>query len=131
MNYQALKPILRQTGPKNKDFDLVDDSLAGIRCIPACISAYIEKVQDQYRTVALFDIADIENQTLSSGQSIVYMHPEEIAYKKAGPALRANLRYVRDWLGEGDCDPSFSDPIDAALAMVEPHLEDQSLEPHA
>lgn len=131
MSYQALKPILRQLGPKNADFDLVDDSLAGIRCIPACIGAYIESIQGQYRTVALFNIPDIENQTLSGGQSIVYLHPEEIAYRKAAPLLYSNLREVRDWVTQGDYDADFMEPIEKVLAMIEPHLEEQSLEPHA
>lgn len=126
MSFQELKPLLRQTGNQSDDFDLVDDSLAGIRCIPACISAYIEKVGSKYRTVGLFDIEGIESQKLSGGQSIVYMHPEEIAFRKAAPALYRELKEVRDWLGEGDCDPSFSDSIDAALGMVEPHLEEEA-----
>lgn len=131
MNVQSLKPILKQVGASFDDFEFVESSLFGIRSLPDCISVYVEKNGDKYRTVALFELNDIESQKLARGQCIVYLHPEEIAFRKAGPALRANLRFVRDWLGEGDCDESFSDPIDKALAMVEPHMENLSLEPYA
>lgn len=124
MHHQTLKPLLRQTGNQSKNFDLVEDSLAGIRCIPACISAYIEKVGGKYRTVGLFEIDGIETQALSPCQSIVYMAHEEIELKKAAPALHKALSEVRDWLGQGDADPSFSNTIEDALGMVEPHLED-------
>lgn len=126
MSNNTFRPILKQTGPKVDDFDLACDGVAGIRHIPACLSAYVESVGDQYRTVALFDIQDILNQKLAGGQSIVYLDPEEVGYKKAAPALYKELKYIQEWLAQGDCDPSFSDPIDAALGIVESHREGET-----
>lgn len=132
MGCKALVPVLKQVSSKIEDFDDASNSLAGLRAIDQCISAHVETVgEGAFRTVALFEIDNLDSDRLSGGQSIAYMHPEEIAFCKAGPALRANLRYVRDWLGEGDCDESFSDPIDKALDMVEPHMENKGLEPYA
>lgn len=123
MSSQTLKPVLKQLGQLSDDFQFIEDTVAGIRVIPECVSVYIEQVGDKYRAVAFFELDGIESQKLSGGQSVVFMHPEELAFRKAGPSLQKELRDVRDWLGEGDCDPSFSDPIDEALNMVEPHME--------
>lgn len=123
MTHLSLIPVLKQIGPIVDDFNTADNSLAGIRTTEQCVSAHIEVHSEGFRTVALFEVDDIWSQKLSRNQSIAYMHPEEIAFKKVGPALQENLREVRDWLAEGDCDPSFSDPIDEALNMVEPHME--------
>ena len=55
MNQQYLNPLIKVVGQSCKDFELVEFTVAGLRCIDSCISVYVEKVKDAFRTVALFD----------------------------------------------------------------------------
>lgn len=119
-----VEKILQVFGSNKETFEEAQDDLAGIQLQDTCVFAYIEPTSKGYRIASFHSgITDLQEDRIGQGQALLHADAKTLRLSQAAPKLYKSLLHVRNWLGQGDADPSFSGPIDEALKLANPGFD--------